>query len=576
MASAAVSSKTLAPGRLSAAGRAVRLGCLLGSLVCVCALVAPALASAAPANDDYANRLTLQLGFADSRDNTTATNETDEPFTPNDPANLGCSKSGTPTTGGVKSNRTVWWQFTGNGGPITVSTNGSNFDTVLVVYEVTGRSFVACNDDLQPGDPTRPGLEYRPASELVIQSVAGREYAVQVGGCSPGAVDPCDAETPTVGEVRLRVSPTPPGDARDAPIPIEAGAAVRATNTGATLEPGELDSCYRYDNRTAPYAKTIWFRYTAPARGTAVFSAAGADTTVDTVLSVYRGGSTTPIGCNDDAVANNFSGSRLPMSQPPGPPVELTPGDYLIQVGGYYDPGFSTVAARNGPLNIQVEFTEDLDIDNDGVARPQDCNDGDPGIRPGAGEIPNNSVDEDCDGIVLQDRDHDGRFGRPEGDDCNDGDPLIRPGADDVGDNGIDENCDGRDHELIQLKPSVTLDNFSVGPRTRTTALLVRSVPGGAKVTLRCRGKGCASRSKKVPVRYDTPRLSLSGYLRSVLRLRKGQRAAFEPGAKLEITIKAPGYRTYQRVYKMRRGRGPSITEYCFPPTGREVCPVRP
>src|SRR4051794_731774 len=93
---------------------------------------APALA--APVNDNYASRLTIQLAFADSKNTDTATNEAGEPLTPNDPGNLGCSKDGTRSAAGVKSSNTVWWEFTGNGGPITVSTNGSNFDTVLAVY----------------------------------------------------------------------------------------------------------------------------------------------------------------------------------------------------------------------------------------------------------------------------------------------------------------------------------------------------------------------------------------------------------------------------------------------------------
>src|SRR4051794_2334657 len=230
---------------------------LLAAIIAAWLLVPVAAASAAPGNDNYASRLTLQLGFADTKNNGTATNEASEPITPNDPANLGCSKNGEQSAGGVKSTSTLWWAFTGNGGPITVSTNGSNFDTVLAVYDASDQSFLACNDDLQPGDPARPNLEYRPASELVIQSVSGHQYAVQVGGCSPGQTDPCDPHVPTAGDITLRVSPTPPGDDRAAPIPITAGTAVNATNTGATTESGEISSC-QLGNSTSLYAKTIW------------------------------------------------------------------------------------------------------------------------------------------------------------------------------------------------------------------------------------------------------------------------------------------------------------------------------
>src|SRR4051794_36850351 len=120
---------SVAPGHLRVAGRRTLGALTFGVILAAWPLVAPVLASAAPLNDNYASRLTLQLAFADTRSNSGATNEASEPLTPNDPANLGCSKGGAQTTGGVKSTGTLWWEFTGNGGPITVSTNGSNFDT---------------------------------------------------------------------------------------------------------------------------------------------------------------------------------------------------------------------------------------------------------------------------------------------------------------------------------------------------------------------------------------------------------------------------------------------------------------
>ncbi len=395
------------------------------------ALIFPAAAFATPPNDDFAQRITMQLGDADTISSEGAGIEAGERLTENDPMGLGCDSEGEASAAGVKSKATLWWAFKGNGGPITVSTQNSGFDTVLAVYEVPTGAMVGCNDDIQHEDPSRKNLGARVTSELMISSVAGREYAVQAGSCSPAEM--CAPNT-TAGNITLRVSPTPANDDRAAPTPIIAGAAVSATNNGATLQAGETATC-----DPDPYAKTVWFSYMAPAYGTAVFSASG----FDTVLAVYRGSSTTPLACNDDAISGDLGASQIPQIEPPGQPFAVTPGEYLIQVGGFYNTGFAPIAARNGQLSVQVLFTEDTDVDNDGFDRTHDCDDFDPAIHPGAVEIPNNEVDENCDGILAYDRDGDSHLAPPLGDDCDDANPAVYPGATENLSNEIDENCDG-------------------------------------------------------------------------------------------------------------------------------------
>jgi hypothetical protein len=107
-----------------------------------------------------------------------------------------------------------------------------------------------------------------------------------------------------------------------------------------------------------------------------------------------------------------------------------------------------------------------VDVDGDGYAEVDDCDDTDATIHPGATEITGTGVDEDCDGSedCYVDGDDDGH--RPDAtstvvstdgdcddsgealaseptDDCDDTDPTVYTGAVEVTGSGIDEDCDG-------------------------------------------------------------------------------------------------------------------------------------
>lgn len=72
---------------------------------------------------------------------------------------------------------TAWWTFVGTGGPVTVDTAGSNFDTIVGVYAGSPGSLtqVGCVDDVS--DP-----EFSFQARITVDTVAGTTYYVQAGG----------------------------------------------------------------------------------------------------------------------------------------------------------------------------------------------------------------------------------------------------------------------------------------------------------------------------------------------------------------------------------------------------------
>jgi hypothetical protein len=90
---------------------------------------------------------------------------------------------------------TLWYSFTGTGEPVTIDPAGSNFDTVLAVYD-DALNELACIDDNE-FEPV--GFTFQGA--LTIDTEEGATYYVQAGGFLQ-FFEEAEAE---FGRLRLRI-----------------------------------------------------------------------------------------------------------------------------------------------------------------------------------------------------------------------------------------------------------------------------------------------------------------------------------------------------------------------------------
>ncbi len=256
-----------------------------------------------PANDNFANRITIAGASV-----VTAGSNSD-----------GSKEIGEPNHAGNTGGKSVWWTWTAPGsGPVTITTDGSDFDTTLGIYTGTtvgALTPVASDDD--------GGSGYQ--SLVTFDAINGTVYQVAVDGYNGAA-----------GTISLSINAVLSND-NFANRVVLSGATVGDTdnNATATKEAGEPN----HAGNTGGHS--LWWSWTAPAGGTAVISTAGSD--FDTTLGVYTGtavNSLTTVASNDD-----FGGT--PQSR----------ASFLVTTGTVYQIAVDGFGSATGNITLTITLT---------------------------------------------------------------------------------------------------------------------------------------------------------------------------------------------------------------------------
>jgi hypothetical protein len=186
------------------------------------------------------------------------------------------------------------------------------------------------------------------------------------------------------------------------------------------------------------------------------------------------------------------------------------------------------------------------DFDADGVIDATDPCPATPGAS-GAG-CPVRAVVRDDDGDSY-----------PSGYDCRDNDPAIHPGASEIPDNGVDEDCNGAD--LVTPRPlrmmGITLGYNWKAYRTYTVLkpFTLKGAPRGARAVVTCRGKKCPRRRFSLVIRKAAePLKALAG--RPLRR-----------GTVITVTVSKKEFTTAVKILRIStRGRPKVGIQKCLPP----------
>ena len=261
-------------------------------------------ASGAPQNDMFANAINVSSSLPYSSttvDTTYATTESDEP------GYSGCTNYNTPSN-------TVWYKYVAaTSGGIQVNTFGSNFDTVILVYQgtsISGLSQITC---------AHQSAVF--GQFVAFHATAGLTYWIQLCG------DPADGATNPYGSLHVNIkTQVPANDFFSDAINVSSSLPYSSTTVDTTYATTESDEpgysgCTNYNTPS----NTVWYKYVAATSGGIQVNTFGSN--FDTVILVYQGTSISGLSQITCAHQDGVKDEAVSFSTTAG----LT---YWIQVGG--------------------------------------------------------------------------------------------------------------------------------------------------------------------------------------------------------------------------------------------------
>jgi len=223
-----------------------------------------------PPNDHFSNAVVITaITAGEMGSNARATAETNEPqhFSDND------------------ASRSLWWRWIAPSNmTVTVSTDGSSFDTVLAVYtgaSVNNLTPIAFDDDSGVGNNSR----------LAFPASAGVTYHI--------AVDGFGGDT---GGIQLHLNPAWNDQFANCLVITGAVGVASGSTRGATRQSGEPI------HAGVTGSGSIWFCWTAPTNAPFTFDTSGS--TFDTLLGIHTGSAVnalTPIASDNNSGSNGAS-----------------------------------------------------------------------------------------------------------------------------------------------------------------------------------------------------------------------------------------------------------------------------